>query len=146
MSKCSPVTTGVPQQSVLELVLFNIFVSDTNSENERPISEYDDDTNLCDAVHVLEGRDAIQRDLDRLERWVCANLMKFNKAKRKVLHMGWYNLMHKYGLRGECIESGLEENDLGVQVDERLNMTSQSQNHRITECSRLEGTSVGHLV
>ena len=36
---------------------------------------------LCGAVDMLEGRDGIQRDLDRPERWACANLMKFNKAK-----------------------------------------------------------------
>jgi len=35
-------------------------------------------------VDVLEGRDTIQRDLDRLQKWTCANSMKFNEAKCKV--------------------------------------------------------------
>jgi len=47
------------------------------------------DTKQCGAVDMLEGRDAMQRDLDRLERWASENLVKFNKAKCQVLHMGW---------------------------------------------------------
>jgi len=63
------------------LVLFNIFVSDVDSGIECTVSKFVNDTKLCGAVDMLEGRDAIQRDLDRLEQWACVNLMKFNKAK-----------------------------------------------------------------
>ena len=38
---------------------------------------------------------AFQRDLDRLERWACMNLMKFEKDKYKVPHVSWGNPKHK---------------------------------------------------
>jgi len=89
---------------------------------ECTLGKFARNTKLCDAVDILEGMDAIQKVLERPERWSPANFMKFNKAKCKVLHMGWDNPKHKYRLGGEWVESSTEE-DLGVLVDEELSMT-----------------------
>ena len=107
------------------MALFNIFVGNMDSGIECTLSKFANNTRLCGVVDTLEESDAFQTELGRRERWACVNLMNFSKIKCKVPHLGWDNPKHKYSLDREWIKRNPEEKDLGVLVDQKLNLTRQ---------------------
>ena len=90
---------GVPQGLVLGPVLFDIFVSDLDDGITCALMKFADDTKLSGEVDTAEGRGTLQEDQDRLEEGDNKNLMKFNKDKCKVLHLGKHNpgTQHRLG-------------------------------------------------
>ena len=120
-----PVTGGVPRGSIRGPALFTILVTDLDAGVERTIGKFADDTKLGGAVDSLEGQEALQRDLARLEHWAIVNGMQFNKSQGWIPPLGQSNAGHRHQLGEEQLESSPAARDLGVLVDSKLSMSQQ---------------------
>ncbi|RMC06518.1 hypothetical protein DUI87_15955 [Hirundo rustica rustica] len=94
--------------------------SETRSEIICILGRSAENINLCGRVHTLVAKDGIKKDFDGLEGWGCVNLMKAkpHEAKGEVLHMS--HPKQKYRLEREWTENSIEERDLGLLVDKKL--------------------------
>jgi len=77
--------SDLPHGCILGTVLFNIVISDVDRGIECTLSKSADGTKLSGVVDMPEGHNAIQRDMDKLKKWACVNLMRFNKAKCRAM-------------------------------------------------------------
>jgi len=57
-----PVTSGVPERSILGPALFNIFISDLGDVIKCTMVKFADDAKLSGDVDALEGRASLQED------------------------------------------------------------------------------------
>ena len=130
MSEEFPVTSGVPQGSVLGPVLFLIFINDLPLEMLSPLSLFADDSKIFARIlaenrkrltRIINGNEILQRDLNTVREWAIKWKMEFNVDKCKIMHLGKKNPKHTYNMGGSELAVTREERDLGVLIDDQLN-------------------------
>ena len=124
-SEWTPVTSGVPQGSVLGPLLFIMYINDIDEGLAVKISKFADDTKLGVNVAKEENVDLMQEGLRRIGDWSDKWLMPFNTTKCKVMHIGHRNPKAEYALQGSLLEETDLEKDLGVLISSDLKFSKQ---------------------
>jgi len=122
-STVKPLDNAMERRSLLHvhfkmMILFSIFIYDLKSEIDYTLSMFADDTKLSSTADIIERRDAIWRNLDRLEKQTLMNLMMFKKAMCKVLYLGQSNPRCVYRLEEEFKSSPAKKDFWVLMCDE----------------------------
>ena len=87
-SDWQPVTSGIPQGSVLGPILFTIFINDMPDVVSSFKKLFADDTKIFRAIESLDDISGIQEDINKLFEWSVKWQLPFNIGKCKVIHYG----------------------------------------------------------
>ena len=117
-----PVTSGIPQGSVIGPLLFVIFINDLPDIVESTVYLFADDTKIFNLINTREDKEILQRDLDRLTQWSNTWLLRFHPEKCKKMHIGRHNPDpdFNYKLLDKTLEEVDHEKDIGVVIDSNL--------------------------
>ena len=124
-SSSHPVTSGIPQGSVLGPILFVLYINDLPDVVDKDSFAFlfADDTKLFRIIKKLIDNHVLQGDIIKLVEWSDKWLLKFHPDKCKQIGIGInrkVNEMHQYTMDGHELETSTCEKDIGVYVDSSL--------------------------
>ena len=127
-SSLKPVTSGVPQGSILGPILFVAFIDDISDGLSigTELALYADDTKIWRQIRCPLDNITLQRDIAYLQNWAFENKMNFHPQKCKVLNVSIARspISSVYNLGNTQLENVSSECDLGVHVTPRLNWSN----------------------
>ena len=139
-SETIPVTSGVPQGTVLGPLLFLIYINDLpDSVSHSTTRLFADDCLMYRNIRSARDAELLQQDMDQLQIWEKDWLMNFNASKCQTIHFSRKRnpITKTYTIHGEDLESVDNATYLGV----KLNSTAAWGPHcnstsRKSECTR----------
>ena len=127
MSDIAPVTSGVPQGSVLGPILFLTFINDKPETVSSRCRLFADDSIIYREVLTESDCVSLQEDLGKLEQWEKTWGMSFNPTKCNIIHMSRKKdpLLHTYHIKGTNLEAVENATYLGINVAKDLSWNRQ---------------------
>ena len=136
------VLSGVPQGSVLGLILFLLYINDLPDSLQSQVRLFADDTAVYLTVKGQDDNQKFQNDLDILQEWEREWDMEFNPSKCQVVHItrSRQPINTTYSMHGQVLDSVDSARYLGVDITSDLSFT-QHINRTTANASK----SLGYL-
>ena len=118
-----PVTSGVPQDSVLGEILFLAYINDLSESVESQVTLFAYDTVVSITMDKQDSPAVLQGDLKQLQFLETLLDMEFNPGKCQVIHVttSRYPLRKDYVLHGQVLETTTSARYMGVDISDNLN-------------------------
>ena len=119
-----PVSSGVPQGSVLGPILFLLFVNDINNSLSSPLFQFADDHSIVRCIRSFQDHQALQNYLDKIHLWTLKNNRPPNASKCAVVNFSRSSSHSLYNLGGFKIKVANDFKLLGVVFNSSLSFSS----------------------
>ena len=116
--------SGVPQGSVLGLILFLIFINDLPDNIRSSVCLFMDDCVLYRNIYSIQDCLTLQEDHTSLGQWEADGQMKFNVAKchsmRVTRHQHHKHILFDYSLHNQTLENVQSAKYLGITISDNM--------------------------
>ena len=144
-SEWLPVTSGVPQGSILGPIMFLVYINDAPDYicSSSTIALFADDSKLSRAIIQLGCGNNLQKGLDGLHKWSRDWSMDFNGIKCKVMHISKKKISsatnRNYTLDDRELESVPYITDLGIIVSNNMSWNRHIEAETVMRTNRTLG-------
>ena len=141
-SPTAPVTSGVPQGTVLGPLLFLLYINDLPQQVSSTPRLFADDSLLYRKIRTQQDTTVLQDDLDRLQQWEKDWQMSFNPSKCEVVRITRKRnpIKANYQIHGHDLSVVTSGKYLGVTLTDNL-----SWNAHVDDKTRKANNTLGFL-
>jgi len=125
------VSSGVPQGTVLGLLMFLLYINNIIIDIDSPLRIFADDCLLYKIINIPEDTTILQKDLDQITTWISTWQLRLNIFKYVVIHCGRSHspiAPHQYTLNNCVLQQTNSHLYLGVMLDRSLSWSQHVTN------------------